>query len=185
MELLLHWCRDAASKNALRKLRHWGQLTPKALFWRVSERFGAKSGAPQKRRSNDDRSNAPFSALWTRVMPKGPRRTKNSTRSKFTTRTVFSTAWCFTIAARLVRTPFSWELQTFFLSKKGPWRTKFGGRTKKFYAVVIHYICYRRSIFSTEGSFGWVTVCQDDLNHAPWRDRATEKHPNIHSAISN
>ena len=63
-------------------------------------------------------------------MPKGPRRTKNSTRSKFTTRTIFSTAGWFTIAARLVRTPLSWELQTFFLSKKG-------------------------SIFSTEGSFRW------------------------------
>ena len=52
--------------------------------------------------------------------PKGPRRTKNSTRSKFTTRSIFSTAGWFTIAARLVRTPLSWELQTSFLSKKGP-----------------------------------------------------------------
>ena len=51
-------------------------------------------------------------------------------RSKFTTRSIFSTAGWFTIAARLVRTPFSWELQTFFLSKKGPRRSKFGGRSK-------------------------------------------------------
>ena len=32
--------------------------------------------------------------------------------------------------AHLVWTPFSWELQTFFLSKKGPRRSKFGGRSK-------------------------------------------------------
>ena len=38
---------------------------------------------------------------------------KNTTRSKFTTRSEFTIALRFTIAARLVRTPFSWELQTF------------------------------------------------------------------------
>ena len=62
--------------------------------------------------------------------PRGPCRTKNTTRSKFTTRSLFSTAGWFTIAARLVRTPVSWELQTFFLTRKGPRRTKFGGRSK-------------------------------------------------------
>ena len=64
------------------------------------------------------------------LSPKGPRHTKNTTRSKFTTRTIFSTAGWFTIAAHLVRTPLPWELQTFFPSKKGPRRTKFGGRSK-------------------------------------------------------
>ena len=34
------------------------------------------------------------------------------------------------LSARLVRTPFSWELQTFFLSKKGPRRTNLGGVVK-------------------------------------------------------
>ena len=29
-----------------------------------------------------------------------------------------------------MRTPFSWELQTFFLSKKGSQRSKYGGRSK-------------------------------------------------------
>ena len=59
--------------------------------------------------------------------PKGPRRTKNTTRSKFTTRSIFNTAGWFTTAAHLVRTPFSWELQRFFLPKKGPRRSKSGG----------------------------------------------------------
>ena len=63
-------------------------------------------------------------------LPKGPRRTKNTTRSKFTTRSEFTIALWFAIAAHLVRTPFSWELQTFFLSKKGLRRSKYGGSTK-------------------------------------------------------
>ena len=50
--------------------------------------------------------------------------------TKFTMRSIFSMAGWFTIAAHLVRTPFSWELQTFFLSKRGPRRTKFGGHSK-------------------------------------------------------
>ena len=53
------------------------------------------------------------STIFLSRMPKGPRRTKNTTRSKFTTRSVFTIALQFTIAAHLVRTPFSWELQTF------------------------------------------------------------------------
>ena len=53
------------------------------------------------------------------------------------------------IAARLVRTPFSRVFQTFFLSKKGPRRSKYGGGgQQKHYGVVIHNFCYRRSIFS-------------------------------------
>ena len=88
-----------------------------------------------------------------RVFKEGPRRTKKTTRSKFTTRSIFTIALWFTIAAHLVRTPFSWELQTFSLSEKGSRRSKSGGVVKH-YGVVIHYFCYRRSIFSTEGSFG-------------------------------
>ena len=60
-----------------------------------------------------------------------PSDTKKTTRSKFATRSVFSAAGWFTIAAHLVRTPFSWEeLQTFFLSKEGPRRSTFGGHGK-------------------------------------------------------
>ena len=53
-----------------------------------------------------------------------------------------------------MRTPFSWELQTFFLSKKGPRRSKFGGIVKTPRHSNSLFFCYRRSIFSTEGSFG-------------------------------
>ena len=37
----------------------------------------------------------------------------------------------YTIAANLVQTPFSWELQACFLSEKGPRRSKFGGGGSK------------------------------------------------------
>ena len=40
---------------------------------------------------------------------------------------------------RLVWTPFSWELQTFSLSEKGPRRSKLGAVAKTLYGVVIHY----------------------------------------------
>ena len=45
------------------------------------------------------------------------------------------------------------ELQTLFLSRQGPQRSKYGGRSRN-YGVVIRYFRCRRSIFSTEGSFG-------------------------------
>ena len=38
-----------------------------------------------------------------------------------------------------MRIPFSWELQTFFLSKKGLRRSESRGRSKNTTAVVIHY----------------------------------------------
>ena len=65
------------------------------------------------------------------VIRRSSSRTKNTPRSKFTTRSIFTIVilW-FAIAAPLVRTPFSWELQTFPLSKKGPRRSKSGGRSK-------------------------------------------------------
>ena len=64
------------------------------------------------------------------MYPKDPAVLKNTTRSKFTTRSIFTVALWFTIAARLVRTPISWELQTFSLSEQGPCRSKSGGRSK-------------------------------------------------------
>ena len=67
---------------------------------------------------------------FTLEYPKGPRRTKNATRSKFTTCSEFTTALEFTIVAHLVRAQFSWEIQTFLLSKKGPRRSKYGGVVK-------------------------------------------------------
>ena len=71
-----------------------------------------------------------FGSVPNSHLPKGPRRTKTTTRSKFTTRTELTIALGFAIAAHLVRTPFSWKLQTFFLSKKGLQRSKYGGRSK-------------------------------------------------------
>ena len=67
--------------------------------------------------------------------PRGPRRTKNTTRSKFTARSEFTIALWFAIAARLLRTPISWELQTSFLSKKGPQRSKYGGRSNSLFLL--------------------------------------------------
>ena len=46
---------------------------------------------------------------------------------------------------------FPWELQAFFLSKKGSQRSKNGGRTKKLRRSDL----LSRSVFSTAGSFGW------------------------------
>ena len=63
-------------------------------------------------------------------VPKGPGDSKNTRRSQFTTRSIFNTALRFTIAAHLVRTSFSWELQAFSLSEKGPRRSKSGRRSK-------------------------------------------------------
>ena len=88
-------------------------------------------------------------------LPKGPRRTKNTTRSKFTTCSEFTIALWFTIVAHLVRKPFSWELQTFFLSKKGPRRSKYEGHSKKHYGVVIHYSYYRRRFLVRKGPLGF------------------------------
>ena len=62
--------------------------------------------------------------------PKDPAVLKILRRSKFTLCSKFTSAQWFTIAAHLVQTPFSWELQTFFLSKKGLRRSKSGGRSK-------------------------------------------------------
>ena len=62
--------------------------------------------------------------------PKGPCRTKNTTRSKCTTRSVLVRGGDLLSQRTLCGDTTSWELQTFFLSKKGPRRSKFGGRSK-------------------------------------------------------
>ena len=91
-------------------------------------------------------------------LPKGPRRTKNTTRSKFTTRSEVTIALRFTIAAHLVRTPLSWELQeTFSFQRRVRSIVNMGGVVKTLRRSDSLFF-YRRSIFSTERSFGCVDV---------------------------
>ena len=92
-----------------------------------------------------------FFNLWAL---RGPHRTKNTTRSKFITHFFFlTTAPWFTIAAHLVRTPFSWELQTFsFLERENVRGIVNMGAVVKTRSNSLFF--YRRSIFGTEGSFG-------------------------------
>ena len=50
-------------------------------------------------------------------------------------------------------------LQTFFLSKKGSQRSKYGGGQHKRYNIVMHYTLCCCCVFSAAGSFGCVCVC--------------------------
>ena len=123
------FCRENRQKHFPPKLHrqfhHQTSLRGSGL-WRALLRMCTRHW----RRGWQTRLRTPSLKVLEPQLPKGPRRTKNTARSKFTTRSIFSTAGWFTIAAHLVRTPFPWELQTFFPSKKGPRRTKFGGRSK-------------------------------------------------------
>ena len=56
--------------------------------------------------------------------PKDPAVLKRLRRSKSTLHSRLTIAKRFAIGAHIARTPFSWELQTFFLSKKGSQRSK-------------------------------------------------------------
>ena len=80
---------------------------------------------------------------WVRCpLPKGPSRTKNTTDSKFTIRSKFATAIVKHYGGHFETPIFKGKLSSKSL------------QIVKTTAVVKHYGIERRSVFSTEGSFG-------------------------------
>ena len=96
-------------------------------------------------------------ASW---VPQGPRPALKKVLHVVNLLRVVNTA-IYTIAAHLVRTPFCWELRTFFLSKKGSQRrNKSGGRSKNtlrrsnslFFAIIVVFLVRKGSLGVCEAS---------------------------------